>query len=69
MSPRALCREIQDFLDVQVQRGQQGSLESLVPQEAEAYVALEATLVLQDAEVWLVQHAVYSVGEHLDMKF
>lgn len=52
----ALRRGIQDFQDFQEQRGQQEILESPVPQEAGASVALKDKLVLQDAEVWLVQN-------------
>lgn len=70
MSFWALHRGIQDFLDFQVQRGQQESLGSLVPQEAEAFMVPKDTLVLRDAEVWLVQNEEFNqvVAEHLEMK-
>lgn len=43
---------------------------SLVHQEAEAFMVPKDTLVLRDAEVWLVQNEEFNqvVAEHLEMK-
>lgn len=69
MSLWALFRGIQDFLDIQVQKAQRGTLESLVPSEVEAYVVLKETLVFQDAEVWLVQNAEFNYLQNIWMLY